>query len=174
MAEPTYKELLPKIDTLIFDVDGVYTDGSITMAEPGKPFRTYNSKDTFATQLAVKEGYRVIIITGGTSDSVRELFGFLGVKEVHLRSIDKGEVLDGLVADGLDPATCLYMGDDLPDIPVLKRVLLPCAPADACVDTIEAAHYVSTKPGGRGCVRDVIEQVMRVQGKWMREGSHKW
>ena len=167
-------DLESNINTLIFDVDGVYTDGSITIAETGKPYRTYNSKDTFATQLAAKEGYRVILITGGTSETVREIFNWLGVEEVHLRSIDKGVVFQKLVDEGLDPDTCLYMGDDLPDIPVLKRVALSCAPADATNDVLAVAKYVSTKDGGRGCVRDVIEQVMRVQGRWMLEGSHKW
>ena len=174
MAKPTYKELLPKVNTLIFDMDGVYTDGSITLAEKGKPTRTFNSKDTFATQLAVREGYRIIIITGATSENVRELFSFLGVTEVHLRSIDKVDVLQKLIDDGLDPATCTYMGDDIPDLRVMQQVGLPCAPADACIDVLNAAHFISHRNGGDGCVRDLIEQVMRVQGKWLGEKAHTW
>jgi 3-deoxy-D-manno-octulosonate 8-phosphate phosphatase (KDO 8-P phosphatase) len=174
MAKPTYKEILPTIDTFVFDVDGVYTDGSVALTKLGEPFRTFNTKDTFSTQLAVREGYRVIVITGGTSESVRDIFNYLGVDEVHLASSDKWTVFQQLMAEGLDPARCSYMGDDIPDMRILQTVGLPCAPSDACHDVLEIAHFISDKPGGRGCVRDLIEQVMRVQGKWMSHNAHTW
>ena len=174
MAKPTYKEILPQIDTLIFDVDGVYTDGSVALKEMGRPQRTFNTRDTFVTQLAAREGYRIIIITGGTSESVRDIFNYLGVKEVHLGSSDKWEVYQDLVADGMDPTKCSYMADDIPDLKILQDVGLPCAPKNACIDVLEVAHFISHHKGGHGCVRDLIEQVMRVQGKWLTENSHTW
>lgn len=174
MAKETYKELLPRINTLIFDVDGVYTDGSVSLTRMGEPFRTFNSKDTFITQLAVREGLRVIIITGGTSPSVKEIFEYLGVVEIHLGSSDKWMVFEKLMADGLDPATCSYMGDDIPDLRILQAVGLPCAPADAVREVLDTAHFISAKNGGQGAVRDLIEQILRVQGKWMTENTHTW
>lgn len=174
MASKTYKELLAGIDTFLFDVDGVFTDNKVLLHPGLDPVRTFHSRDAYAVQHAIKEGLRIVIVTGGKSDGVEQSFGRLGVKEYHYHVFNKGAKLDALVAAGLDPARTAYMGDDIPDLRVMQRVALPCCPADAAEEIKAISLFISSKPGGGGCVRDLLEQAMKVQGKWLTDGAHTW
>lgn len=174
MALKTYKELLAGIDTFLFDVDGVFTDNRVLLMPGLDPVRTFHSRDAFAVQHALKEGYRIVIITGGKSDGVEQSFARLGVKEYFYHVFDKDRKLDELVAQGLELSRCAYMGDDLPDMKVMQRVALACCPADAAEEIKAISQYVSHKPGGMGCVRDLLEQALKVQGKWMTANAHTW
>lgn len=170
----TYKELLANIDTFLFDVDGVFTDNRVQLYPGLDPVRTFHSRDAYAVQHAVKEGLRIVITTGGRSDGVRESFGRLRVAEYFDHVYDKSAKLDELIAAGLDPQRTAYMGDDLPDLRVMQRVALPCCPADAAEEIKAISRFISAKPGGYGCVRDLLEQAMKMQGKWLTEGAHTW
>ena len=170
----TYKELLANIDTFVFDVDGVFTDNRVQLYPGLDPVRTFHSRDAFAVQHAVKEGLRIIITTGGRSDGVRESFGRMRVADYFDNVHDKSAKLDELIASGLDPKRTAYMGDDLPDLRVMQRVALACCPADAAEEIKAISRFISARPGGHGCVRDLLEQAMRVQGKWLTEGAHTW
>lgn len=165
--EKSYKEILPQIDTLIFDVDGVLTNGMITIMPNGELIRNMNIKDGFALKTAVNAGYRVCIISGGTNEGVRTRLANLGISDIYLGAHNKMEQFNELVEKyNLTPENVLYMGDDLPDYPVMKVVGMPCSPNDGAREIQQIAKYISDKKGGEGCVRDVIEQVMRVQKKW--------
>lgn len=170
----TYKELLPGIDTFIFDVDGVFTDGRVLVMPGLDPVRVFHSRDAYALQHAIKEGYRVIIITGGRSAGMKESLLRSGVKEYFDHVYDKRAKLEELIAEGLDPRRAAYMGDDLPDLRVMERVALPCCPADAVPEIKAISCFISGKEGGQGCVRDLLEQAMKVQGKWLTEGAYTW
>ncbi len=170
----TYKELLAGIDTFLFDVDGVFTDNRVLLMPDMDPVRTFHSRDAYAVQHAIKEGLRIVITTGGRSAGVRQSFERLGVKEYHDHTFDKSAKLDALVAEGLDLTRTAYMGDDLPDLRVMQRVALACCPADAAVEIKAVSHFVSSKLGGHGCVRDLLEQALKVQGKWLTERAHTW
>ncbi|MEZ4755915.1 MAG: 3-deoxy-D-manno-octulosonate 8-phosphate phosphatase [Flavobacteriales bacterium] len=174
MSAPTYKEKLAGLNTFLFDVDGVFTDNRTLLLPGHDPVRTFHTRDAFAVQHAIKEGLRIVIISGGRSQGVADSLGRLGVKEVYLGTRDKVERFDALVREGLDPATTAYMGDDLPDLRVMQRVAFPCCPSDAAEEIKAISAYISAKAGGWGCVRDVLEQTMKVQGRWMTEGAHQW
>ncbi len=174
MTPPTYKELLAEIDTFCFDVDGVFTDNRVLLSAGTDPVRTFYTRDAYAVQHAVKEGLRIVVITGGGSDGVNESLARLGIKEIYARTANKAKLFDALVAEGLDPARCAYMGDDIPDMRVMQRVKLPCCPSDAAEEIKAISHYVSRYAGGAGCVRDILEQALKVQGKWMTDGAHTW
>jgi 3-deoxy-D-manno-octulosonate 8-phosphate phosphatase (KDO 8-P phosphatase) len=174
MSERTYKEKLATLDTFIFDVDGVFTDNRVLLMPGLDPVRTFHSRDAFAVQHAIKEGYRIVIISGGRSQGVADSLARLGVQEVFLATPNKVERFEDLVRRGLDPARTAYMGDDLPDLRVMQRVAFPCCPLDAAEEIKAISAYVSGKAGGWGCVRDVLEQTMKVQGKWLTEGAHSW
>lgn len=170
-----YKNQLPQITTLIFDVDGVFTNGIVYLHSDGSQVRTANVKDGYALQYAVKMGYRIAIITGGNNEMVKKRFEGLGVKDIFLSSHDKLSVFNKYLQDhGVDASEVLYMGDDIPDIKVLEKVGIGTCPADAAPEVQEVCNYVSHKAGGEGCIRDVLEQVMRVQGKWMTDEAHQW
>ena len=163
----SYKEILPQIDTLIFDVDGVLTNGVITIMPDGQLIRNMNIKDGFALKAAVNSGYRVCIISGGTNEGVRTRLANLGISDIYLGSHRKTDQYYELVEKyNLIHENVLYMGDDLPDFPVMKLVGMPCSPNDGAREIKDISKYISDKKGGEGCVRDVIEQVMRVQMKW--------
>lgn len=165
--EKSYKEYLQHITTFIFDVDGVFTDGSIIIDARGEMLRTMNTKDGFAVKTAIDKGFNVCIISGGTQEAVRQRFRALGVTDIHLGAHYKMDIFDEYTdVYSINPEHCLYMGDDIPDIPVMKAVGLATCPQDAVAEVKHASHYVSHKNGGKGCVRDVIEQVLKVQGKW--------
>lgn len=172
----TYKERLATIDTFLFDVDGVFSNGRVLLMPGGHhPVRSFHSRDTYALQLAVKEGYRIVIMTGGHSEGVETYFKRFGVTEYHDRTSDKVAKLEELVArTGLVPERAAYMGDDIPDLRVMQRVALPCCPRDAAEEVKAMSRYVSRMNGGDGCVRDLLEQVMKVQGKWLGEKAHTW
>lgn len=173
--KPNYKELLNHITTFIFDVDGVLTDGTVILLPGQEPIRTFDSKDAFAMQLAIKKGYRVAIITGGRSETVKERMQFLGVKDIYLNSSNKIEKLEELQhMYDLKKEEMLYMGDDLPDYEVMAACGVACTPSDGAPEIKAIADYVSPKNGGKGCVRDVIEQTLKVQHNWMQPGDHVW
>ncbi|APZ47236.1 3-deoxy-D-manno-octulosonate 8-phosphate phosphatase [Polaribacter reichenbachii] len=165
--EISYKQLLPKINTLIFDVDGVLTNGMVTIMPDGELVRHMNIKDGYALKTAVDKGFNVCIISGGKNEGVRTRLANLGIKDIYLGAHNKIEQYNELVKKyNLQPENVLYMGDDVPDYPVMKLVGLPSAPNDAAQEIQGIAKYISDKKGGEGCVRDIIEQILRVQGKW--------
>lgn len=161
---------LKKIKSFIFDVDGVLSDSEIVLDVTGEPMRTVNIKDGYAIQLAVKKGYHVCIITGGKTKAVRMRFEGLGVEHIYMGACVKTvSLIDFMEKTGLRSEEILYMGDDIPDYEVMKMVGLPTCPEDAVPEIKQIAAYISPKSGGRGCGRDVIEQVMKVQGTWMSD-----
>jgi len=162
-----YKHLLPKIKTFIFDVDGVLTDGKFLINSDGELLRSFDTKDGYAMKCALVKGFKIVIITGGRNEAVRERFKELGVIDIYLGAHHKLDAYQDLMDNyDLNPEEILYIGDDIPDIPVMEKVGLGCCPADAASDVKAMADYVSHKKGGEGCVRELIEQVLRVQGKW--------
>lgn len=165
--ELNFKQKLQTISCFIFDVDGVLTDGSLVLFENGEQTRTMNIRDGYALQAAVKAGYKVAIISGGRSESVKTRLNGLGVMDVYIGADNKKEKFDEVVSMyDLKPENILYMGDDLPDFEVMKISGVPTCPADAAREIKAISVYVSDKKGGDGCVRDVIEQVMMLHGKW--------
>lgn len=159
---------LKKIRAIIFDVDGVLSSETIPLHPNGEPMRTANIKDGYAIQLAVKLGLRIVILTGGHTDSVRRRYEGLGVTDVYMGCAVKIETYNAFLAKyGLHDDEILYMGDDIPDYEVMQRCGCPCCPKDACPDIKAISIYVSHCHGGKGCGRDVIEQVLRAQGKWL-------
>lgn len=159
--------LFQNITCFAFDVDGVLTDGMLLLMPDGEMVRRMNIKDGYALQLAVKQGFTVVIISGGTSPLVQERLHKLGIEHVFMGVHDKKQVLlQFLENNRISPEHTLFMGDDVPDIEVMEAVALPCCPADACTEIIALSRYVSPVSGGYGCGRDVIEKTMRLQGKW--------
>lgn len=163
---------LKKIKAIIFDVDGVLSAGTIQIGPDGQPLRTANIKDGYAMHLAVQEGLLLGIITGGKVESVRTRYEGLGLQEVHLAcSVKMTTYEDILKRYNLRDEEVLYMGDDIPDYEVMQRCGCPCCPADAADEIRAISLYVSHRAGGEGCARDVIEQVLRVQGLWMSDAK---
>lgn len=166
----SYKEYLRNITTFILDVDGVLTDGSIQVLANGELVRTMHVRDGYAMKSAVDQGFNICIISGGSHEGVRLRLEKLGISDVHLGVSNKTEVLNKYLTDNeIDPKNALFMGDDLPDYHVMQTVGLAVCPQDAAPEIKEISQYVSHKNGGKGCVRDIIEQVMRVQEKWFPE-----
>lgn len=170
-----YKEKLLKINTFIFDYDGVLTDGTVLLMSDGDALRTANVKDGYAMQLAIKKNYRIVIISGGYSESINRRFESLKVKDVFL-GVDKkidvyNEYLDN---HQLTDENVLFMGDDIPDFEIMLKAGVPTCPADAAEEIKSKAVYISHFAGGQGCVRDIIEQVLKVQGKWMNDDAYHW
>jgi len=156
------------ITTFIFDVDGVLTDSSVHITSSGEMLRIMNIRDGYAMKAAIESGYRVCVISGGTNEGVRIRLRNLGITDIHLGTRDKVETFTEYIElYGIAPEQVLYMGDDIPDYYVMQRVGLPTCPVDAAPEIKSISQYVSHRNGGRGAVRDVIEQVLRVQGKWM-------
>ncbi len=161
-------EKFKDITTFIFDVDGVLTNSTLHITEYGELLRTMNARDGFAMRMAIESDYNIAIITGGTSQGVVTRLNGLGIVDIYKGIRDKVEAFEDYTnAYGIDPHNILYMGDDLPDYDVMRRVGLPTCPADAAPEIIRIAQYISTKNGGEGCVRDVIEKVMRLHNKWV-------
>lgn len=166
---------LSRIKALAFDVDGVLSADVISLHPSGEPMRTVNIKDGYALQLAAKQGLHIAIITGGRTEAVRKRFAGLGVADIYMGSIVKiHDYRDFQKKYNLLNEEILYMGDDIPDIEVMRECGLPCCPKDAVPETKMVAHYISSVAGGYGCVRDVIEQVLKVQGKWMSDDAFGW
>jgi len=165
--EKSYKEIMPQISTFVFDVDGVLTDGTVTIFPNGELIRKMNVKDGYAMKTAIDMGYNICIITGGTNEAIKSRLRGLGITDIYLGAHNKVEQLDEyLDIYNIKPENVLYMGDDIPDYPVMKIIGLPTCPKDAAPEIQEISMYISQKKGGNGCVRDVIEQVLKVQGKW--------
>ncbi|MFC7358441.1 KdsC family phosphatase [Jejudonia soesokkakensis] len=168
----SYKEYLQHITTFVFDVDGVLTDGTISITTEGEMYRTMHTKDGFALKTAVDKGYNVCIISGGSNEGVRIRLSGLGIKDIHLGAHKKTETLHAYCQQkDLKLENVLYMGDDIPDLDVMQLVGLPSAPQDAVPEIKAVSSYVSHKKGGKGCVRDVIEQVLKVQGNWISSAA---
>lgn len=171
----SYKELLNDITTFIFDIDGVLTDSSVHVSQNGEMLRIMNIRDGFAMKAAIESGYNVCIISGGSNDGVRIRLQNLGIKDIHLGSSDKVKTFKEYTETyKINPEHVLYMGDDIPDFHVMKLVGLPTCPQDAVAEIKTISKYISHKNGGKGAVREVIEQVMKVQGKWNTyfDGKH--
>ena len=165
-----FLQKLKNITTFIFDVDGVLTDGSVQVMDNGQSLRTFNIKDGYAMQLAVKRGYHVCIISGGDGIAMAKRFHNLGITDVFLAAGDKVEIFKQYIADKTIAASeVLYMGDDIPDLKVMKLVGLPTCPADAVEEIKEISEFISPFNGGKTAARDIIEKVMKVQGKWLDE-----
>ncbi len=175
MEEKSYKEYLEHITTFIFDVDGVLTDGTVTIMSSGDMLRKMNIKDGYALKTAVDKGYNVCIISGGSNEGVRIRLQGLGISDIYLGAHNKIEQLDEyLNNNNIKSENVLYMGDDIPDFPVMKRIGLPCCPQDAVPEIKNISKYISHKKGGKGAVRDVIEQVLKVQEKWQGNFEAKY
>lgn len=175
MEEKSYKEYLKHITTFIFDVDGVLTDGTISLTTTGEMLRTMHTKDGFALKTALQSGFNVCIISGGSNEGVRQRLEGLGIADVYLGAHNKVEQLDHYMdKNNIKHENVLFMGDDIPDFPVMKLIGLPTCPQDAVPEIKAISKYISHKNGGQGCVRDVIEQVLKVQGKWNGNFSAKY
>lgn len=160
-------ELFNGINTFIFDVDGVLTNSELIITEKGELLRKMNTRDGYAIRHALDAGYRVAIITGGKSKGVVDRLKGLGISDVYAGIDNKVEAFEDFLAiHQIDAETILYMGDDLPDYEVMKKVGLPTCPADAAPEIARISSYISDKKGGEGCARDVIERVLRLHGKW--------
>lgn len=160
-------EKFKSIKTFVFDVDGVLTEGSLLILNDGQMARLMNIRDGYALQLAIKKGYRVVIISGGTSEAVKERLHKLGVKDCFLKVDDKKEKLIEYVSEHeLNWEEVLFMGDDIPDYVPMQLVGLPCCPADAATEIRQISQYISPVAGGKGCARDVIEKVLKLNDHW--------
>ena len=159
---------LSKIRAIIFDIDGVLSAETINLDVSGVPLRTVNIKDGYAIQLAMKLGLRIAIMTGAKVESVRVRYEGLGVEDIYTACAVKIETYSQFLEKyGLTDAEVMYMGDDIPDLEIMRRVGCPVCPKDACPEIKAVSCYVSDRKGGYGCGRDVIEQTLRAQGKWV-------
>lgn len=160
-------ELFQDIATFIFDVDGVMTDGGVLLLDNGIQARRMNIKDGLALQMAAKNGYRVVVVSGGSSEPVIRRLQYLGLTEIYLGLEDKLIFIERYFEQNrLNITEALYMGDDLPDLPLLETVGLPCCPSDAAIEVKKVSKYISPLNGGEGCVRDVIEKVLKLNDHW--------
>ena len=170
-----FKEELLKVKAFVFDVDGVLSRDVSPLNEEGEPMRTANVKDGYALQLAIKKNYKIAIISGGYAVSTIKRFESLKIVDVFLSVDNKIDVFNQYLKDNsLLPENVLYMGDDIPDYDVMKLAGVAACPADAVEEIKQIAHYISHQKGGEGCVRDVIEQVLKIQGKWMNSDAYHW
>lgn len=170
-----YKEKLKSIQTFVFDIDGVFTDNIVYLTSDGEQMRTAHVRDGYAVQLAVKKGLRIAVISGGKNEIVRKRFEGLGVTDIFLGSSEKSNVLRSFLASHeISAENICYMGDDIPDYPVMKIAGLAACPADAAPEIREISHYISPFPGGKGCVRDILEQALKIKGLWMDKDGHIW
>lgn len=165
--QKNYKELLNDITTFILDLDGVLTDGSVLVTSTGEMLRRMNIKDGYGLKIAVEKGYNVCIISGSVKQGIKERLKRLGVTDIYMGPNPKQDTLkEYLSTHNISPKNALYMGDDLLDLPAMKEVALAASPQDAVAEVKAISHYVSHKNGGEGCVRDVVEQVLKVRGDW--------
>ena len=159
---------LKKIRAIIFDIDGVLSSETITLSAEGDPLRTVNIKDGYAIQLAMKLGLRIVILSGARVQSIRKRYEYLGVEDIYIGCAVKIETYENFLRQyGLKDEEVMYMGDDIPDLEVMRRVGCPVCPKDACQEIKDVSVYISDRIGGHGCGRDVIEQTLRAQGKWV-------
>ena len=163
---------LKKIKAIVFDVDGVLSLNTVAMDSEGVPVRTINIKDGYAIQLAVKLGLKIALMTGGRNEEIRKRYAYLGVQDVFLNCKVKLNTWDTyLKENNLQPEEIIYVGDDIPDYEIMQRAGCPCCPKDACADIKAISTYISDYDGGMGVARDVIEQVLRAQGKWLKSAK---
>jgi len=175
MSDVNFKEDLRNVKAFAFDVDGVFTNGKVYLFSKDEFVRAVNIKDGYAVQYAIKKGFPIAIISGGNSETIRERFKKLGVTDIYLNSSDKlDDLKDFYFKYDLEPKNILYMGDDIPDHEVMKICGISTCPADAAVEIKSISTYISNFNGGEGCVRDVIEQVLRLKGNWMNEQASSW
>ena len=168
-------EKLKTIKAFVFDVDGVMTDGNVLATEEGSLLRTFNIKDGYAIQHANKLNYPIAIISGGNSQGIINRFKQLGLSDIFIGQQHKQEAFDLFCKKhSLSPNEILYMGDDMPDYELMKIVGLATCPADAAKDIQSICHYISPFPGGKACVRDVIEMTLKLQSNWWNDHSHVW
>ena len=162
-----YKEKLNKIKTFVFDIDGVFTNGKIMVDSHGNESRSFNTKDGIAVKLANDLGYNIAVITGANNNGIKARLNRLGIKNVFLNSSDKvKDLLNYSKTNNINLEKTVYMGDDLPDTFPMKLVYLKTCPFDTVPEVREISDYISNKNGGEGCVRDIIEQTLKVQGNW--------
>jgi len=167
VEQKNFKQLLKQVKAMVFDVDGVLTDGSLILMPDGDLVRVMNIRDGIVMKLAVKKGYHLCIITGGSNLAVKQRLNRLGITDVYLKTENKWEAMKEFMATyDLKPEEILYMGDDLVDHEVMSKIGVPVCPKDAVQEIKSLSIYVSEKDGGKGCVRDVVEQVMKVHGNW--------
>lgn len=170
-----YKTRLHDIQLFAFDYDGVFSSGTILLMPDGSQVRSASVRDGFAVQWAAKQGVAIALVTGGKEPAVEQRLRGLGVQHIHLGANDKLAVVTQLAADLEVPFSAIaYMGDDLPDLPVMRAVGLAACPQDAVPEIRAVADYVSPFAGGAGCVRDVLEQYMKLHGIWDQNGVHHW
>lgn len=168
-------EKLQAIKAFVFDVDGVMTDGSVIGTEDGYFLRNFNIKDGYALQHAVKLGYKIAIISGGNSQGVVKRFKTLGIEDVYVGQQHKELAYSEFITKhGLTDADILYMGDDMPDYELMQKVGFAACPNDAATDIKAISSYISPINGGKGCVRDIMEKTMKLQGKWWNNHTHTW
>ena len=168
MPKKNFKQLLKNVKAFVFDIDGVFTDGTILMLPDDDLPRTMSVRDGYAVKHAVQNGYKMAVISGGKSEAAEIRLEKLGVHKVYIGRDDKLNALKEFMSvHSLKFENILYMGDDMPDYEVIQKCGIPCCPKDACNEIKELCVYISDKKGGEGCVRDVIEQAMKTHGKWI-------
>ena len=164
-----FKEDIARVEAFVFDVDGVMTDGGIIPTPDGDFIRRYDAKDGYAVAYAIREGYKVCVISGGRGEMLRRRLEMLGVTRFYLNCMDKTSAINEFISDyNLNSENLIYMGDDIPDLECMRIVGIPVCPADAAMEVVEASRYVSEFNGGHGAVRDIVEQVLRAQDKWAK------
>ena len=167
-----FKEDIARIEAMIFDVDGVMTDGRIIPTAEGDFIRCYNCKDGYALAYAIRHGYRGCVITGGYGKILERRLRLLGMQDFYSDCMDKISTLRAYMKKyNLNPENVLYMGDDIPDLECMREVGMPVCPADSAAEVIECSRYVSEFEGGRGAVRDIVEQVLRARGDWAKSSE---
>jgi len=165
--QSSYKAYLKDITTFVFDVDGVLTDGSVLITTKGEQLRKMSISDGYALKTALQKGYYICAISGGNNLGVRERLRDLGVTDIYLGVNHKlNQLIEYLEIHDIGPEQVMFMGDDIPDIPAMQQVALPACPQNAAPEVKAISAYVSHKSGGEGCVRDIIEQVLKVRGDW--------
>ncbi|MBQ3043322.1 MAG: HAD-IIIA family hydrolase [Alistipes sp.] len=167
-----FKEDIACVEAFVFDVDGVMTDGGIIPTPDGDFIRKYYAKDGYALAYAIREGYKICVISGGRGEMLRRRLEMLGIEYIYLNCMDKiAAINEFMQTQNLDPQNVIYMGDDIPDLECMRLVGIPVCPADACMEVIEASRYVSEYDGGHGAVRDIVEQVLRAQNRWAKNSK---
>ena len=165
-----FKELLADVEAIVFDVDGVMTDGGIIPLADGDFIRKYNAKDGYALAYAASHGFNIGVISGGFGKTLESRMNRLHIEHYYLGCMDKIAAIDDFIAKtGVKRENVIYMGDDIPDLECMQMVGIPVCPADACAEVVEAARYVSEFGGGKGAVRDIVEQVLRARGDWAKD-----
>lgn len=171
----SYKEHLNDITTFVFDFDGVFTNGQVQIMGNGEFVRSLYVKDSYAIQYAIKKGYRVVIISGGSLHSLKASFEKLGLTDFFFQSKHKESIFTKYITDNnISASEVLFMGDDIPDYVLMEKAGVATCPADAVTEIKSVSQYISPKKGGHGCIRDVIEQTLKAQGKWLDKDAFEW